>query len=96
MTGKSGHWISLGGRDLQERPLRLAQLTSVGTLAVRASDRLMAISVSSARCSNRQQPLQTCRRRIPYSRNELHPTPQGFKLLAKKAVIPAVKKVVTL
>lgn len=28
--------------------------------------------------------------------NELHPTPQGFKLLAKKAFIPAVKKVITL
>lgn len=28
--------------------------------------------------------------------NELHPTPKGFKLLAKKAFIPALKKVVTL
>lgn len=28
--------------------------------------------------------------------NELHPTPKGFKLLAKRAFIPALKKVITL
>lgn len=74
----------------------LTLLTLGRGLAVEPKVGLQAMTANSQVDRDRQQPLQTCHRRIPHSKNQLHHTPQGFQLLAKKAFIPAVKKVVTL
>lgn len=79
------------------RPQSPVKLTFEPAPLHQLNDCLMPISVSTGTARDWLQPLQNCHnRRIPYSRNELAPTPQGFKRLAKKAFIPAVKKVVTL
>lgn len=40
MTGKSGHWIGIGGPNRHERPLHLAQPTPASTAAIQ-TERLL-------------------------------------------------------